>query len=445
MKRREFVVSSLALASLSACGGGEGQSVDNSGISGPVAKQNRYIQANLAASNASYRPKFVLRDMVSAWGIAIRPAGAGGHFWVGAGGSSWQFIGDVRQSTNPALREINVDQLKRINPAVGTSAVDGTRLGQTTGVVFNGAPLWGGDLASTKFAVSPSLANPAQVVGNVTMEGGARFVFVSDTGLLSAWTERRADNGAILREDGNAQLVYDGGTADGSAYFGVAMKTDTNDTLWVVDFGTSPQIRQFDAQWNLVPTVGFANPFGTGVAGAVKPGDFVPFNIQTIGSKVYVTYAKSRVSETDVNAFFAGEEDSLSPEAEKLSGQQPDRGRLVEYDLKGNQTRIFADEKHLNAPWGLALAPNNFGQFSGALLVANFGGAGYISAFDPATGKFLGYLRGVDSGFVAVAGVWGLLFGNGASLGDTDALYFAAGPEGGDPTGLFGSLRYEPV
>ena len=151
------------------------------------------------------------------------------------------------------------------------------------------------------------------------------------------------------------------------------------------------------------------------------------------------------MSETDVNAFFAGEEDSLSPEAEKLAGLQPDRGRLVEYDLNGKQIRIFADEKHLNAPWGLAVAPNNFGLFSGALLVANFGGAGYISAFDSATGKFLGYMRGIDSGFVAVAGVWGLLFGNGASLGDTDALYFAAGPEGGGPAGLFGSLRYEPV
>ena len=444
MKRREFCVSGLTLAGLSACGGGS-ESVDNSGLSGPVTNQNRYMQANLAASNTSYKAKFVLPDMVAAWGVAIRPAGAGGHFWVGAGGSSWQFLGDVKNSPNPALQDFTVDALKRVNAAVGTNPLDGTRLGGTTGVAFNGAPIWAGSTAATKFAVSPSLANPAQTVNGVVMEGGARFMFVSDTGLLSAWTDRRADTGGTLREDGNAQLIYDGGTADGSAYFGVALKTDNFDTLWVVDFGASPQIRQFDSTWALVPTQGFDNPFGTGAAGAVKPGDFVPFNIIVLESRVFVCYAKSRVSETDVNAFFAGEEDSLSAEAEKLSGFAPDRGRLVEYDLSGKLVRIFKDEKHLNAPWGMAIAPSNFGQFSGALLVANFGGAGYITAFDSKTGQFLGYLRGPGGAFVAVAGVWGLVFGNGNSLGDLDALYFAAGPEGGEPAGLFGSLRYEPV
>jgi hypothetical protein len=33
------------------------------------------------------------------------------------------------------------------------------------------------------------------------------------------------------------------------------------------------------------------------------------------------------------------------------------------------------------------------------------------------------------------------MFGNGVSLGDTNALYFAAGTEG-EAAGLFGSLRY---
>jgi hypothetical protein len=42
---------------------------------------------------------------------------------------------------------------------------------------------------------------------------------------------------------------------------------------------------------------------------------------------------------------------------------------------------------------------------------------------------------------VAIPGLWGLLFGNGESLGDADALYFAAGPAD-EADGLFGSLRY---
>jgi hypothetical protein len=36
--------------------------------------------------------------------------------------------------------------------------------------------------------------------------------------------------------------------------------------------------------------------------------------------------------------------------------------------------------------------------------------------------------------------IWGILFGNGESLGDTNALYFAAGPKD-ETDGVFGSLR----
>lgn len=463
MQRRYFLASTGSTLAIAACGGGS-SSTGSGNVGSVPAAQNRSVQENLAASNDSYKAKFTLRDMVSAWGVAIRPAEAGGHFWVGAGGSSWQFVGDVRSHANPALRSLTVDALTRINPNVGAaSPVDATRVGNVTGVAYCGTPLWGGSVAATNFVTDatrsdPVFGKPDAVTGitpaapqvmrengvDVVIEGGTRFAFVSDTGVLSAWSERRQDTGGVLRLNGKAQTIYDGGTNDGSAYFGVAFKPVTFDKLWVADFGASPQIRQFDAQWNLEPTAGFANPFGTGAGSAAKPGDFVPFNIHTVGSRVFVTYAKSRVSDTDVNAFFAGEEDSLDADAEKASGFQPDRGRLVEYDTSGQLVRIYKDDKHLNAPWGVEIAPASFGAFAGAVLVGNFGGAGYITAFDGATGAFLGYLRGTDSGFIAIAGLWGLQFGNGASLGDADALYFAAGPEGAEPAGLFGSLRYTP-
>ena len=131
MKKRQFVLGGLSLAGLSACGGG-GES-GSGGVGSTPSLQNRFIQANLAASAKSYKAKYTLPDMVSAWGIAIRPAGSGGHFWVGAGGSSWQFVGDVKNSANTALREIGVDQLTRINPKVGTVPLDGTRFGAVTG------------------------------------------------------------------------------------------------------------------------------------------------------------------------------------------------------------------------------------------------------------------------------------------------------------------------
>ena len=39
-----------------------------------------------------------------------------------------------------------------------------------------------------------------------------------------------------------------------------------------------------------------------------------------------------------------------------------------------------------------ALAPGNFGDFSNALLIGNFGD-GAINAFDPCSGEFLGTIR----------------------------------------------------
>ena len=126
------------------------------------------------------------------------------------------------------------------------------------------------------------------------------------------------------------------------------------------------------------------------------------------------------------------------------TGNRPSKGKLVEYTLSGALVRIYNDDKRLNAPWGVAIAPKDFGLFSGAVLVSNFGGAGSVSAFSGSTGDFLGFLKKPDGKPVAIEGLWGLQFGNGVSLGDGDALYFGAGPEGDNPSGLFGSVRYTP-
>jgi uncharacterized protein (TIGR03118 family) len=311
--------------------------------------------------------------------------------------------------------------------------------------VFNGAPLDGLNFSITGQTVGVG----ANAIG---FDGSARFVFATDSGKVSGWTDR-SSSGTIVRVDGAAQEKYDG-AIDGSAFFGVAIKPDTWDTMWLADFGKSPQIVTLDKTWAKVPTEGFANPFASGplVAGvkSVVPGDPVPFNIQALGegaqARVFVAYA---ISQPDPDAgapagsFHAGEEDALDAAAETASGNLPDKGKLAEFDLSGKLVRIYDDAKRLNAPWGLAIAPSNFGKLSGALLVGNFGGAGRICAFDIATGQYIDDLRGKDGKPVAIAGLWGLQFGNGESLGDSNALYFAAGPED-EKDGLFGSLRYLP-
>ncbi len=418
--RRQFVFTTLAAAALTACGRGDDDA------------PNRYRQTNLLANRTGYGAAFVEPEFINGWGIAIRPAGAGGHFWVGGGGTSWQFLGDVTRSADPALRTLQQDGLRRVAvPGADASTADDS-LGKVTGVVFNGAPL-AGDL----FRVQ------GQVAGTRTLDGSARFVFVTDTGSVSAWTERDAANGAIVRVDGPAVETFNG-AEQGMAFFGAALHTGSWDRLWLADFGTAPQIRTLNAQWQQVATQGFANPFATGAGGAARPGDPVPFNIQVVNDgtrdRVFVLYAISQADPDDTSAFYAGEEDALDAALEAAAGNRPARGKLAEFSLDGALVRVFADDGRLNAPWGVAIAPADFGALSGRLLVGNFGGAGRICAFDLTTGVYVDDLRGADDKPVAIAGLWGLQFGNGVALGDSNALYFAAGPQD-ETEGLFGSLR----
>jgi uncharacterized protein (TIGR03118 family) len=135
----------------------------------------------------------------------------------------------------------------------------------------------------------------------------------------------------------------------------------------------------------------------------------------------------------DAGALFVGEEDTT----------QSGLGRVVEFTEDGKQVAIWDDGGKLSAPWGIVFAPKEgFGALSGQLLVANFGDAnpGTIAAFDPKTRTFTDYLRDAKGQPVVIDKVWGLLFGNGESLGDKNALYFAAGPKD-ETEGLFGSLR----
>lgn len=100
LDRRHFVLSALASSALTACGGG--------------APANRYFQTPLLASHAGYGARFTEPDFVNGWGIAIRPAGAGGHFWIGGGGTSWQYLGDVSRSSEPSLRTLRQDGLRKV-------------------------------------------------------------------------------------------------------------------------------------------------------------------------------------------------------------------------------------------------------------------------------------------------------------------------------------------
>jgi uncharacterized protein (TIGR03118 family) len=435
IKRREFLVGIAGIGLLSACGGGE-------------SANNSYRQINLVADDASaaqFEPRLATvkqsAEFLNGWGIAIRPAGAGGHFWVTAGGYSYQFVGDVTAAGDSGLRVLFQDALAIVK-VPGAGVAEGETdvanpekfVGFATGVVFNGAPL-----ASNQFVVQ----NQKVTVDGAQrlLSGSARFLFATDSGVISGWTERDAASGEIVRRDGAAVATIDNG-ANGHAYFGIALKPGTWDRLWAADFGAEPQLRAWDAQWQPVALGNaFANPF-IGNAPKAAPGDYVPFNIQVLRWKgadyAFVAYAKSQADPNDPSKFHAAEEDALAADVE---GDTPDRGRVAMFDLDGNLVKKFDDAGRLNAPWGLAISPPQFGPLSDALLVGNFGGEGRVAAFDIERGSFIEYLKRPDGKRVAIAGLWGLQFGNGASLGDADALYFAAGPAE-ETQGLFGALRH---
>jgi uncharacterized protein (TIGR03118 family) len=152
-------------------------------------------------------------------------------------------------------------------------------------------------------------------------------------------------------------------------------------------------------------------------------GRLHPFNILDLGGHLFVAYA------------------DFDPESDE--GQEQilgaGLGHVVEYNEDGTLVKDFHTHGVLNAPWGMAIAPASFGTFANDLLVANFGD-GTISAFDLASGDFVGYLRDPDTKIISIDGLWGITFGNGVSLGDANALYFTAGPNN-EEDGLFGRLN----
>jgi uncharacterized protein (TIGR03118 family) len=110
------------------------------------------------------------------------------------------------------------------------------------------------------------------------------------------------------------------------------------------------------------------------------------------------------------------------------------------FTTDGDFERRFASFGQLNAPWGMMLAPANFGAVANQFLIGNFGD-GHINVFTGA-GVSLGQLmtkRGRTVETLAIDGLWKLLNGKGAAGVTRDTVYFSAGPDQ-ETNGLFGTL-----
>ncbi len=293
------------------------------------------------------------------------------------------------------------------NNATGTSTLYGTT-GAPVALVVT-IPTTAGP---TGGAVSGVIAN-ATTSFTVATGKAASFIFCTEDGTVSGWNSSVNPTAAIVAVDNTkANSVFKGCVIGGTAAAPV---------LYVTDFRNGV-VDMFDANFKPIPsTTAFLDPS--------IPTGFAPFGIANFGGKIYVTYAKQDAAKHD-DVAGAG------------------LGYVDVFDASGNLVTQLISKGLLNSPWGMQMAPSTFGQFSGALLVANFGD-GTINAFDPTKGTPLGTLKDSTSHTLTIPGLWGLLFGNGGRGGDTSTLYFTAGiggpyGENAESHGLFGSIQAPP-
>ena len=150
------------------------------------------------------------------------------------------------------------------------------------------------------------------------------------------------------------------------------------------------------------------------------PKGYAPFNVAELGGKLYVAYA---VQDADA--------------ADEVAG--PGKGIVDVFDNAGHFLRRLISHGQLNAPWGMTIAPQGFGDASGDLLVGNFGD-GRIYSFDLHDGHPEGALRDANHRKIQIDGLWALMFGNGTTA-KTTTLLFTAGPDE-EAHGLYGAITH---
>ncbi|MDR3418861.1 MAG: TIGR03118 family protein [Nevskia sp.] len=264
----------------------------------------------------------------------------------------------------------------------------GGATGTPTGIVFN---------ASKNFTVTEN-----------STTGASAFIFATEDGLIAGWAPSVDVKNAVVAVDNSAS---------GAVYKGLALGANgSGNRLYATNFHNGT-VDVFDSSFKPVTNAGaFVDP--------ELPNGYAPFGIQIIAGDVFVTYAvqqqPARHDEVDGRGL----------------------GIVDVYDANGKLLRRLASHGELNAPWGLALAPEGFGELRGSLLVGNFGD-GKIHAYTLHSGDFLGPLESADDQPIQIQGLWGLSFGSGFANAPADTLYFTAGP-GGESHGLYGRIDVKP-
>jgi uncharacterized protein (TIGR03118 family) len=329
--------------------------------------RNAYHQTNLV-SDLPGLAQLTDPDLVNPWGLAAGPTTPA---WVADNGTD-------KATIYPGF--VNGSPIQKAGLVVDIPG------GAPTGQVFN---------PTSGFVVHDGAAS-----------GAAVFLFDSEAGLVTGW------NPGVPPPPPSTQAQV-GARVRNAIYKGLAIATTSAGTfLYGADFHHG-RIDVFDQDFDRVHLSGrFRDD--------ELPDGFAPFNIQELGGRLYVAYAKQDAARED-----------------EVAG--PGLGFVDVYSTSGHLLRRLVRRGQLNAPWGLVRAPaSGFGRFSGALLVGNFGD-GRINAYDPSDGEFLGRLRHEDGSPIEIEGLWALRFGNGVT-GTPTTLLFTAGIDD-EAHGLFGAIE----
>lgn len=338
------------------------------------ARHGFYQQTNLVSDQPGVA-KVTDPHLVNSWGIVHSPTSP---FWISDNGTGVSTLYNGAGMPFP----VNAPLVVTIPPPKGSPA--GTTAAPT-GVVFNGTSGF--------------------VVKKGKVSGAALFIFATEDGTISGWNRDVDPTHAILAADKSK-------ASPSAVYKGLAIGSNAKGTFLFATNFRAGTIDVFNSHFHQVRLAGsFTDRF--------LPRGYAPFGIANLNGKLYVTYALQDAQKHD-DVAGAG------------------HGFVDVYDTNGHLIRRLISRGPLNSPWGLAIAPSHFGQFSNDLLVGNFGN-GRINAISPRTGFFLGQLRDKNDKPITIDGLWGLDFGNGANAGPTTTLFFTAGPDG-ESHGLFGSL-----
>lgn len=316
-------------------------------------------------------------NLVNPWGISANPTGP---FWISDNGTGLASVYSISGASviNPLVVTLPPPPG---SPAGTTAAPDGN--------VFNES--------GSGFLVS-----------NGTTSGSSVFMFATEEGTLSGWSPSVDLTHAFIAVD-NSVVDHSDQQHRSAVYKGLAIASTSHGTFIYATNFRGGFVEVYDSDFTLVKTF----------TDHTLRDSYAPFGIQKIGGKLFVTYAKLDSKKHD-----------------DVAG--PGHGFIDTFDLDGNLLSRFAAHGTLNSPWGLALAPSNFGDFSNALLVGNFGD-GKINAFDVSTGAFLGQLKDASGNPLIFNGLWGLRFGNDGSAGPPNTLFVTAGIDD-EGHGLFASI-----